>query len=40
MTAAAEPKMGEVIVDLLIDCTLQKLTPRPESPLLPMLKLK
>lgn len=39
----SEPLLGQVILetlDLLVDCTQQKLTPRPESPFLPLLKLK
>ncbi len=27
-------------MDLLVDCAQQKLVPRPESPFLPLLKLK
>jgi clan AA aspartic protease len=39
----SEPLLGQVALetmDLLVDCTQQKLTPRPESPFLPLLKLK
>lgn len=35
--------LGQVVLetmDLLVDCTQQKLVPRPESPFLPLLKLK
>ena len=40
---ASEPLVGQVVLetmDLLVDCTQQKLIPRPESPFLPLLKLK
>lgn len=40
---ASEPLLGQIILerlDLLIDCKEGKLVPRPESPYLPMLKLK
>ncbi len=39
----SEPLLGHVVLetmDLLVDCTQQKLVPRPESPFLPLLKLK
>lgn len=39
----SEPVLGHVVLetmDLLVDCTQQKLVPRPESPFLPLLKLK
>jgi len=39
----SEPLLGQVVLetlDLLIDCAQQKLIPRPESPFLPLLKLK
>jgi clan AA aspartic protease len=39
----SEPLLGQVpleIMDLLVDCVEQKLVPRPESPLLPLIKLK
>jgi len=39
----SEPLLGQVVLetlDLLVDCTQQKLVPRPESPFLPSLKLK
>ena len=39
----SEPLLGHVvleIMDLLVDPLQQKLTPRPESPFLPELKLK
>lgn len=39
----SEPLLGQVILemmDLLVDCPQQKLVPRPESPLLPTLKMK
>lgn len=39
----SETLLGQVplkIMDLLVDCQQQKLVPRPESPILPMLKLK
>ncbi len=38
-----EPLMGQIVLetlDLLTDCVSQKLVPRPESPFLPLLKLK
>jgi clan AA aspartic protease len=38
-----EPLLGQIILealDLLVDCASRKLVPRPESPFLPMLKLK
>ncbi len=40
---SSEPLLGQVILeslDLLVDCAQQKLVPRPESPYLPLLKLK
>ncbi|MGH9846711.1 MAG: aspartyl protease family protein [Blastocatellia bacterium] len=40
---ASEPLLGQVpleIMDLLIDCPRNRLMPRPESPLLPLLKLR
>jgi predicted aspartyl protease len=40
---AREPLLGQVILetmDLLVDCAQGKLVPRPESPFLPLLKLK
>jgi len=40
---ASEPLLGQVpleVMDLLVDCPRQRLTPRPESPLLPLLKLR
>ncbi len=39
----SEILIGQVILeelDLLVDCVNQKLTPRPESPYLPLLKAK
>lgn len=39
----SEALVGQIILeamDLLIDCTNQRLIPRPESPYLPLLKLK
>ncbi len=39
----SEPLMGQIVLealDLLVDPVQQKLVPRPESPFLPMLKLK
>jgi hypothetical protein len=39
----SEPLLGQVVfemMDLLVDCIQQKLVPRPESPFLPLLKLK
>lgn len=39
----SEPLLGQVVLetmDLLVDCSQQKLVPRPESPYLPLLKLK
>lgn len=39
----SEPLLGQIILerlDLLVDCKEGKLIPRPESPYLPMLKLK
>jgi len=39
----SEPLLGQVVLemmDLLVDCTQQKLVPRPESPFLPLLKMK
>jgi len=39
----SEPLMGQIVLealDLLVDAVQQKLVPRPESPFLPMLKLK
>jgi predicted aspartyl protease len=40
---SSEPLLGQVVLetmDLLVDCTQQKLVPRPESPFLPLLKVK
>lgn len=40
---SSEPLLGQVVLetmDLLVDCVQQKLLPRPESPILPLLKLK
>ncbi len=40
---ASEPLVGQIVLeslDLLVDCTKQTLLVRPESPLLPLLKLK
>jgi len=40
---SSEPLVGQVVLetmDLLVDCAQQTLTPRPESPFLPLLKLK
>jgi hypothetical protein len=40
---ASEPLLGQVpleIMDLLVDCPRRRLMPRPESPLLPLLKLR
>ncbi len=39
----SEPLLGQVVLetlDLLVDCAQQKLVPRPESPYLPLLKIK
>lgn len=39
----SEPLLGQVVLemmDLLVDCAEQKLIPRPESPFLPLLKVK
>jgi predicted aspartyl protease len=39
----SEPLLGQIILerlDLLVDCREGKLVPRPESPYLPMLKMK
>ncbi len=39
----SEPLLGQVVLetmDLLVDCTEGRLVPRPESPFLPLLKLK
>lgn len=39
----SEPLVGHIVLegmDLIVDATAQKLVPRPESPYLPMLKLK
>lgn len=39
----SEPLLGQVpleIMDLLVDCVEQKLVPRPESPFLPLIKVK
>lgn len=39
----SEPLLGQIVLeamDLLVDCTQQRLVPRPESPFLPTLKLK
>lgn len=38
-----EPLLGQIVLeamDLLVDCARQKLVPRPESPFLPLLKVK
>ena len=40
---SSEPLLGQVILetmDLLVDCAEGRLVPRPESPFLPLLKLK
>ncbi|HHT9126280.1 MAG TPA: aspartyl protease family protein [Candidatus Brocadiia bacterium] len=40
---ASEPLLGQIILerlDLLVDCKEGKLMPRPESPYLPLLKMK
>lgn len=40
---ASEPLLGQIILerlDLLVDCKEGKLVPRPESPYLPLLKMK
>jgi predicted aspartyl protease len=39
----SEPRLGQIVLerlDLLVDCAQGKLVPRPESPYLPLLKLK
>ena len=39
----SEPLLGQIVLeamDLLVDCAQQKLVPRPESPFLPLLKVK
>ena len=39
----SEPLLGQIILkrlDLIVDCKEGKLTPRPESPYLPLLKMK
>jgi len=39
----SEPLLGQIVLerlDLLADCQNQRLTPRPESPYYPLLKLK
>lgn len=39
----SEPLLGQIVLerlDLLVDCAQEKLVPRPESPYLPLLKLK
>lgn len=39
---ASEPLIGQIVLealDLLVDCTQQKLAPGPESPFLPLFKL-
>lgn len=39
----SEPLLGQIVLeamDLLVDCAQQKLIPRPESPFLPLLKVK
>jgi clan AA aspartic protease len=39
----SEPLLGQIVLeamDLLVDCAQQKLVPRPESPFLPLLKIK
>ncbi len=39
----SEPLLGQIILerlDLLVDCKEGKLVPRPESPYLPLLKMK
>lgn len=39
----SEPLLGQIVLeamDLLVDCAQRKLIPRPESPFLPLLKLK
>jgi aspartyl protease len=39
----SEPLLGQVpleVMDLLVDCVEQRLVPRPESPFLPLIKLK
>ena len=39
----SEPLLGQVVsetMEVLADCPQQKLVPRPESPFLPLLKLK
>lgn len=39
----SEPLLGQIpleAMDLMVDCTRRKLVPHPESPYLPMLKLK
>lgn len=39
----SEPLVGQIVLeamDLLVDCVHQRLVPRPESPFLPLLKMK
>lgn len=39
----SEPLLGQIaleVMDLLVDCTQRRLVPRPESPYLPLVKLK
>ena len=39
----SEPLLGQIVLeamDLLVDCVHQRLVPRPESPFLPLLKMK
>ena len=39
----SQPFLGQIVLeamDLLVDCAQQKLVPRPESPFLPLLKVK
>lgn len=39
----SEPLLGQVpleVMDLLVDCVEQRLVPRPESPFLPLIKVK
>jgi len=39
----SEPLLGQIVLaamDLLVNCAQQKLIPRPESPFLPLLKVK
>jgi hypothetical protein len=35
-----EPVIGQLMFDLMVDCAHNTLGPRPESPNLPLLKLK